>query len=220
SIRRSKSLQTSTTDLESVFHGKEKKMLSEVLGKLELIENVVENQSQIIGDQEAKLQALENTVKGAHDALQTLKQPSSATTSQYQNKDTEESKEASLSRIFDSIFQEKTKSVEESAKPSQVLQAHAETLKNHEERLKCAIDKIESIWDTIMNDKERPSTLKNIQNELKDVKKLVESLRKNHDALKTESHDELETQQRLLDNLFSGFVVAFLLLVFICMFHK
>jgi len=59
-----------------------------------------------------------------------------------------------------------------------------------------------------------------IQKELKHIKKLVESLQKNHAALKTESHDELQLQHKLLDNLFSGFVVAFLLLVFICMFHK
>jgi len=49
-------------------------MLSKVLSKLELIETVVDNQSHILGNQEAKLRALETTVQHAHDALQTLKE--------------------------------------------------------------------------------------------------------------------------------------------------
>jgi hypothetical protein len=56
------------------LQGKEKKMLLEVMGKLELIETVVENQRQIMGDQEAKLRALENTVRNAHLALEKAKE--------------------------------------------------------------------------------------------------------------------------------------------------
>lgn len=53
---------------------KESKMLQEVMSKLELIETVVDNQRQIMGDQEAKLRALENTVRNVQVAFDKVKE--------------------------------------------------------------------------------------------------------------------------------------------------
>lgn len=49
-------------------------MLQEVMSKLELIETVVDNQRQIMGDQEAKLRALENTVRNVQVAFDKVKE--------------------------------------------------------------------------------------------------------------------------------------------------
>lgn len=49
-------------------------MLQEVMSKLELIETVVDNQRQMMGDQEAKLRALENTVRNAQVAFDKVKE--------------------------------------------------------------------------------------------------------------------------------------------------
>lgn len=49
-------------------------MLQEVMSKLELIETVVDNQRQMMGDQEAKLRALENTVRNVQVAFDKVKE--------------------------------------------------------------------------------------------------------------------------------------------------
>ncbi|XP_031570234.1 uncharacterized protein LOC116304617 [Actinia tenebrosa] len=205
--------QTSTTDLRSAGQQtRESIMLLEVMSKLELIETVVENQRQIMGDQEAKLRALENTVRNAQVALSKVKK----TACEDEVSDVEASRETPLGRLFDSIFQEKSKNEEDTKDPQEMIRQHEETLKNHEQRIEAVIEKIQIIWDRIMQDKESNSRLDAQQEEINELKKMVDCLRHNHDALKTESHSELEIQQKTLDNLFAGFVVAFLLLVFIC----
>ncbi|KXJ23585.1 Retrovirus-related Pol polyprotein from transposon 17.6 [Exaiptasia diaphana] len=178
---------------------------------------VVESQSEVLGDQEAKLQTLEKTVQHAHDALQALKEPE--TTQELQCEPDKLVNDTPLVKMLDSIFsEESTNSDNKSIQPSALLQEHSQTLHEHEERLNTAMEKIQNVWDSL--NKGPASSMVSMQQELAQLKSLLESLRQKHDALKTENNDELQLQQRLLDNLFSGFVVAFVLLVFICMFHK
>ncbi|XP_020912542.1 uncharacterized protein LOC110250279 [Exaiptasia diaphana] len=206
-----------TKELDEGLSTREKKILSKVLSKLELIEKVVESQSEVLGDQEAKLQTLEKTVQHAHDALQALKEPE--TTQELQCEPDKLVNDTPLVKMLDSIFsEESTNSDNKSIQPSALLQEHSQTLHEHEERLNTAMEKIQNVWDSL--NKGPASSMVSMQQELAQLKSLLESLRQKHDALKTENNDELQLQQRLLDNLFSGFVVAFVLLVFICMFHK
>ncbi|EDO34666.1 predicted protein [Nematostella vectensis] len=205
--REDNSKQTSTDDI----YQEDKDLLRKVLGKLELIETVVETQRNKLETQETKIKALKNTIKLAEKSGRAVYKEDAS-----EANDSETEKDSTFGRIFDSIFQEKSK-VEDSPTTTDILDRHSDRLQEQEEKLQAVLEKVGNIMDTIQDEQGLCKNMSELKTTLATIQTSLDKLWLDHDAVKRKSNEELETHQKLLDNLFSGFVVAFVILVFICM---
>lgn len=100
--------------------------------------------------------------------------------------------------------------------PWRRFEQHKQILTSHEERLEKNATKIEIIKE-MLDDIQGGQGSEVLKQKLKEYKELLKKGRECYERLKEEVEEQLQIQQKQLDNMLAGFIVGFVVLVIIFM---
>lgn len=100
--------------------------------------------------------------------------------------------------------------------PWRRFEQHKQILTSHEERLEKNAKKIEIIKE-MLDDIQGGQGSEVLKQKLKEYKELLKKGRECYERLKEEVEEQLQIQQKQLDNMLAGFIVGFVVLVIIFM---
>lgn len=100
--------------------------------------------------------------------------------------------------------------------PWRRFEQHKQILTSHEERLEKNATKIEII-EEMLDDIQGGQGSEVLKQKLKEYKELLKKGRECYERLKEEVEEQLQIQQKQLDNMLAGFIVGFVVLVIIFM---
>lgn len=100
--------------------------------------------------------------------------------------------------------------------PWRRFEQHKQILTSHEERLEKNATKIEIIKE-MLDDIQGGQGSEVLKQKLKEYKELLKKGRECYERLKEEVEEQLQIQQKQLDNMLAGFIVGFMVLVIIFM---
>lgn len=182
--------QKPTKDYGATHETKTLPSSDELFTKLDTLERVLDDQKKFLEDHDAKIQEIENFIRKLANERE-------------ENQQAIELPHCLVSEV-------------KLSDPWRWFEQHKQILTSHEERLEKNATKIEIIKE-MLDDIQGGQGSEVLKQKLKEYKELLKKGRECYERLKEEVEEQLQIQQKQLDNMLAGFIVGFVVLVIIFM---